>query len=1093
VGIQGLDYQVVPVDFTGGLDTRTTSKLVVPGKWDTLTNCTHSKDTGLTKRDGHKSLVADVNGHGLGLRNDELFAINGQDLYSISTATTPASTKHIKGQVGNFGISKTVIAPANGLAVEPDCAYGLGLVAYVWCQEGTNGARTGIHAKIIDAVTGVEVMPETVVVAGAAAKFPRVAFSFDAFVFLWEDAGFIRGRAYVPSLSTTLQASYAIVDTTAYVAFDACDVFGAASFSVCVSYVYADGATSVKCAQVVRAGGVLSVPNNVALVTEVQLAHANIKGICNANLGGSYVATFVNANGATAFAGTTAIALAAPPWGALIGPTRIDTITTATTAPTHIAAVGSLFDTKCAVYTDQMCEWSSATVRLAGSGLYPIRYMHATITAGAWVLNAVYTIANTQLHSLFTCLGALGPFIAGKPIQVRNGSVAGVLNGGIALPVVMLENPNSALFIDPLPTFLSQGSFFLVDGGIGADGVADVATVVGKAMYGLVSSGFTLSGVPTWPRAATPPNTPWVGGGCLVPIQEAGILNTIQGVELPSCGVSSLRCTPNYSDPVKSVQSGGVAVVADGVLSRYDGAEVDEVTFNLFPDGVMVTVAAVGVGGLWPAGVYQAVVVYELYDNAGQRHQSAPGRASQFTIVGATDKPTFEIPNLLLTQSSAAGSVRQVIYCTQAGGVLFHRLTETYLVPEILNTFAAATTTTRVDYPTNPSTELLYHQPSQAGTTLPNLSPGPSDAVAIHQGRVFANVLDRDGAWTFSQAQVPGFGLQWSDALGGVLPAAAGRILGFASLDDKLVIFAEHRLFFVTGSGPSSAGTYSGYSDAVPIPSDVGCQDAASILVMPMGAMFRSSKGWHVLTRDLSVKYIGGPVKRYDGDAVTGVVLMGDRQEVRVSSNHSAYRSIAGGYQLVYSYATDTWARFDIQTNTDPYKDLLQAAASVWWSTIERWVTISLIDGINADVLGVYEDQPGTNVVPFAISLSAKTGFLHLGGLEEFQRVKWLYLTMSAPSGPTSQFQVYVAFDDDYSGASTYGSNIVAMAAMTFPSNKAIDLRHKLRRQKCKSVAFTLLETAVAGAPGITGMQAMAMQIGMKRGTNKLPAAQGVG
>jgi hypothetical protein len=100
---------------------------------------------------------------------------------------------------------------------------------------------------------------------------------------------------------------------------------------------------------------------------------------------------------------------------------------------------------------------------------------------------------------------------------------------------------------------------------------------------------------------------------------------------------------------------------------------------------------------------------------------------------------------------------------------------------------------------------------------------------------------------------------------------------------------------------------------------------------------------------------------------------------------------------------------------------------------------------------------------------------------------------MSSPSAPTSQLQLYVAFDDDYSGPGTYASSIVAMTGITFPSNKALDLRHKLHRQKCKSVAFTIIETAVVGAPGITGMQAIALQIGMKRGTNKLPATQGVG
>jgi hypothetical protein len=132
--------------------------------------------------------------------------------------------------------------------------------------------------------------------------------------------------------------------------------------------------------------------------------------------------------------------------------------------------------------------------------------------------------------------------------------------------------------------------------------------------------------------------------------------------------------------------------------------------------------------------------------------------------------------------------------------------------------------------------------------------------------------------------------------------------------------------------------------------------------------------------------------------------------------------------------------------------------------------------------------------------MAARSSFLHLTTLEGFQRVRWLYLTLSAPSAPQSDISWRVDFDDLYASLNppgapgSYSTPSTLLAGISFANAACIDLRHKLRRQKCKSVAITINEfPTAAGQPGITGMQAMALVIGAKRGANRLPAAQGVG
>ena len=53
-----LNFQTVDVKFTKGLDTKTQAKLVIPGKWQQLENCTLEDNGTPQRRDGSIALVA---------------------------------------------------------------------------------------------------------------------------------------------------------------------------------------------------------------------------------------------------------------------------------------------------------------------------------------------------------------------------------------------------------------------------------------------------------------------------------------------------------------------------------------------------------------------------------------------------------------------------------------------------------------------------------------------------------------------------------------------------------------------------------------------------------------------------------------------------------------------------------------------------------------------------------------------------------------------------------------------------------------------------------------------------------------------------
>lgn len=1096
--MSGLDFQTVNVDFTGSLDTRTNQKLRVPGKWDLLMNCVHSKDGSLSKRDGVRGLVPDVNGHGLATFDDELLAINGSSVYT--TVLNPSvGAVAVTGQLPCLHVKKKEVVRATNAHDQVDCAFGLNLEVYVWREHAVvSGSTIGVYCCAIDTATRALVLKPTLL--SATGRLPRVVSVGDAFMFFWmQGAGPNALYAAVYNPTTGLGPSTLLGILAGALGFDAVGFgFDAVTnfvFTGAVSYVYTDGVTSVRCSQVTY-NEITLVPSVMAttnLITEVQVPFATICGLGMAVIGGlaganTYAATFVaSPSGGAALSGVAGSAVN-DAWAPAIA-TLIDggAIFTAV-QPTHVAAtrypVAGV--SSCQVYVDGYADNGG----IGGIGVRPLR-TYSVFVAGAGAALIVVsssTIVNSVTNTNTKALQ--GPFIAGCPMVI--GRPAGGLFSYpeiIALPVYMAACDINGVI---------QSGLFLLDGVTGV--------VLGKAMYGQLASYGYGAIVPSTPLVGTPTAARTGKATFVVPVLELGRLELLDGSNVTTSGVAAIMATPNLPMGVadagawapRHVQHGRAAFVSNGMLSSYDGVALGEADFNLFPEGLGISVTG-GVGA-WAAGTYEFVYVYELVDGQGQRHQSAPSPAVQL-VVAANDRLTFRTPTIQLTQRT---NIKHVLYGTQPNGTALNRFGTTAAPVDIANDKTLAQSTTVVDAGPAASNELLYSQPFVADTTLPNDAPGPCSTLSVHQQRLWLDLTDRDGAFRYSQQLIAGVGLQFNETLGGQLPVASGVIMGFASMDEMIIIFTERKIFRITGTGPSASGGYNGYSDPVEVPSDVGCNSSASVISIPSGVMFRSSKGWYLLTRDLSVKYIGGPIKRWDADIITSAVLMEDRQEIRISSRHTYDSNFSGALQFCYSYVADTWSVFQVTSLTRAAAPLfinsLQVWDAVWWPTLGKYVSIGYYDGINQDTPGTYRDLPGTNVGGFAIGMSARSSFLHVGSLEGYQRIRWLYLTASGPTAPATSVTFRVDYDDLYQtqnppGApGCYLTSGLVLTAIPFANPAAVDLRHKFRRQKCKSVAITVNENPVSpGAPGLTGFQALALQIGVKRGLNRLPPGQGVG
>jgi hypothetical protein len=1099
-----LEFQTVDVRFTQGQDTRTQRKLLLPGTWDTLVNMSLSEDGTPQVRDGAQPLVGAQNGNGLAVRGNELLAINGGAVSTISATPTTPVAKQAPGTLPYVDVSKLEVDFTTGYHDSLDVAYGNGFACYVWRDLSSSMGSAAIKCTIIDLASGAKVVNAQTLNSAGTPTTPRVVFGNNAFFVFYVLASLGNGlmcRVVQTSAPSTIGAETTI-DSSANLSTENIDACFFASGAL-VAYRWTDLTTSVKTVVVTNVGTTPSValgPTNT--MSEANVPTASVQGIACAVYSGGSIGVFVVKQAGGAVAGGLVGAVLSAVLVVTTGATNIDATVPAAATATHVTAV-AIGTQRMAVFFDQQCSYLSAAFR-------PLRAKVVDVTLGSVVAAATLLSSACFRINAAEASGPQGPFIAGKAFTAGT---------SVYLPVCMLENYNrltlfpNVEFTDPTTgiqqgsTLSSQCAFYLLDVSafVNATGAATNFAVVAGALYrtlGLVD--LTLGGAAPTVQTPCSVSGPTSDGGYIIALQDRGRLELTRGINVTPVGVSGITLTPRTTSGAVSAQLGESTYLAGGLLGAYDGKQAGEQGILMFPEGCSAVVNAVGgAANKLTVGTHQLVFVYEWMDGAGNRWQSAPSIPVTAVVANNTDRIDCLVPTTQLPMGAGynanISTLSIVPYMTVASGLTFFRCPPSIVAPTLNNTAASTVSfnlgaTTAWTDDVLAGNELLYTQPLQTGTTLPNLAPGPVSAFAVGQGRVWFLKADQPFAYGFSQKLINNTGLQFNDALSGTLPQDSGGAVAVAMLDEKVIIFGKRRIYAVYGSPPDSSGANGSLSDPQDVQSDVGCSDARSVLTeLPGGILFKSEQGWHMLGRDLSVRYVGAGVAAYDSQRIRSAVLMQDRKEARFVTDSGAV--------LVFStlFQEPTWSVFaygNAWTMPQPIagEDVADAA---WWPALERFVWLNTTHGLNNDVPSSTLDSIGAGPINSVITWVARTGFLKVGALEGFQRVRKLYATTSAADLATllSTLIVSIYFDDTYDASGAFVEIFgvdVAAAAASAASIEAIDFRHTIANlQKCKSIAFSFRNSASdTNHIGLLGIQAIALEVGLKKGVRRLPAAQ---
>lgn len=508
--------------------------------------------------------------------------------------------------------------------------------------------------------------------------------------------------------------------------------------------------------------------------------------------------------------------------------------------------------------------------------------------------------------------------------------------------------------------------------------------------------------------------------------------------------------------------------IAGGMLYDYDGVSAFEHNFHFFPEPITENTRSL-TGGNLENGSYQYVFCYEWTDNQGQLHRSAPSIPFTATFSGGTNTQqiTFNIPTLRVTKKTALSGRTEVLivgYRTKKNETTFYRFTSQSSPKLNDTTVDSVTITDLTSDATIGANDVLY----TTGGVLENYSPGSARLVEEYRNRLIVAGLEDGMLVRYSKEHIINESMDFAEELSFRADSGKGRVEGIARLDEKLLIFKESEIYYQIGQGPTSTGALDDYQQPIFITTDVGTTEPRSIVSMPLGIMFKSNKGYYLLSRSLEPIYIGQSVERYNNLTVTGAILCDQFNEVRFTTSD--------GVTLSYNYNAGEWSAFT-------YKEAL---SSVLWQN--KWTILKDDGSIYVENTSTYFD----GLIP--VTKKITTAWIQAANLQGAQRIYRVLFIGKLKS--KHRLKIDLAYDFDPSiretflydtetilGSSYYGEGYYGEESYYGGADPVYQIEIRPGIQKCQAIRFTIQDLNDDGVDGagfeLTGMT---IQVGIKQG-----------
>lgn len=534
----------------------------------------------------------------------------------------------------------------------------------------------------------------------------------------------------------------------------------------------------------------------------------------------------------------------------------------------------------------------------------------------------------------------------------------------------------------------------------------------------------------------------------------------------------------------QALEIGQSLIINGGLVRMYDGVKPVELGFNLWPEDLFATTATTG--GSMTAQIYFYHAVYEWTDSQGNIHRSAPSIAIQKDIsasMTSTNTITVNVPTLRITYKTGSNSVRIVLYRWSTAQQNFYQVTS------ITAPIANSTTTDSVSFTDTQADSSIIGNPIlyTTGGVLENIAPPPANAMTIYRSRLWLIDAEDTNLLWFSKQVIENTPVEMTDLLTKFLSPSitasgnTGPTETLYAMDDKMIASKAESFYYLTGNGPDNTGANDDFSEFIFITSTIGCENQASMAMIPDGIVFQSDKGIWLLGRDLSTQYIGAPVEDFNNSIILSALTVPGTNQVRFTLDSAS--------TLMYDYYFKQWGEFKgIPGLTSTIYQGLHTFINSFGQALQ-------------ETAGMYVDGSSPVVMSFT------TGWLNLAGVQGFQRAYYFYLLGQYIS--PHKLQIQIAYDynsaftqqsiispDNFSPA--YGDDPLYGSSSPYGgSSTAEQWRVFLIQQKCEAFQITLNEMydSSFGIPSGAGLyiSGINLVVGQKKGYPVLVPSRSVG
>lgn len=374
-------------------------------------------------------------------------------------------------------------------------------------------------------------------------------------------------------------------------------------------------------------------------------------------------------------------------------------------------------------------------------------------------------------------------------------------------------------------------------------------------------------------------------------------------------GIRNLTMASQFSTPKdmwRPVEVGLETYCAGGVLCAYDGSYPFPIGFAHPPPINMASSIARTTGGSMAAGGY-------LFTGHGERRSAA----------GVLHRGPTAVPQVLTVSSGSTGSIDVYfapmwislkanspgVYPFTSTVLAFYRSTVGSSIAQrrtnLVNDFAPGNTEIFTTETSSDALLFLSSQPAvyTASGELDDYQPPAAQTLCLYRSRIYAVCGDGKEVWFSKKFDTPGLAAGFHPDFRLVFDEP---ITALAVLDDRLVLFSATGIYVYASDGPSVQGDGGG---EVPnrLQSDVGCTNPRSVVSSIDGVYFECAGDLQLLTRKLTVEWIGKPVQDLleDNPNITSAVLVQRFNQIRFTADNGTSSIV-----LVWDYVERQWSHF---------------------------------------------------------------------------------------------------------------------------------------------------------------------------------------